>query len=67
MRSLLITWLLLLGAYDLFGEDLPSGFKTPSREDPQDLLTEKKGYYCIFPLLILNLVLPYVFGVLAFV
>ena len=30
-----------IGVHDLFGEDPPSGFKTPHGKTPQDLLTEK--------------------------
>ena len=48
-------------------EKIQSDSRPPSGEDNQDLLMEKNGYYCIFPLLILNLVLPYVFVDLALV
>ena len=48
-------------------EKIHSDSRPPSGEDNQDLLTEKNDYSCIFPLLILNLVLPYVFSDLALV
>ena len=48
-------------------EKIHSDSRPPSGEDNQDLLTEKNGYPCILPLLILDHVLPYAFGDLALV
>ena len=48
-------------------EKIHSDSRPPSGEDNQDLLMEKNGYSCIFPLLTLDLVLPYAFGDLALV